>query len=217
MIFFSWNNQASSEALVLRFPLSDWIENILYTVLSKRFFPDQCRFLYVYLSSWFYWCFLCFLPVYMDSKRECSSKRVVYLGGAVVYSHTNQNKEVYRDHIECKITFKAEQKDSKLMMKVVSLDLPDQAYNKLCNDALYVYDANSIFGRTVVSFHLWLQAYYSHIIIDCLNTFEYPLCTWINLSNSIPWIANFIFIHKVEWQSSIFAMFHCLSSLYYVY
>ena len=37
------------------------------------------------------------------------------------------------------------------MMRIEQLDIPDKSYTELCNDALYVYDANNIFGRAMVS------------------------------------------------------------------
>ncbi|ELT99959.1 hypothetical protein CAPTEDRAFT_223728 [Capitella teleta] len=86
------------------------------------------------------------MNVFMD---KCDNKKLVLLGGAVVYSHRNQEDMMYSDKIDCQITFKADDGASKVMMQIVNMDLPDQSYNKLCNDALYVYDGHNIFGRTL--------------------------------------------------------------------
>ena len=78
----------------------------------------------------------------------------VLLGGATVYSHHGADVlKNYADHIDCRITFRAENDSWKLMLRVDQLDIPDTSYNKvqLCNDALYVYDAKNIFGRAIVS------------------------------------------------------------------
>ncbi|KAK2147861.1 hypothetical protein LSH36_534g02005 [Paralvinella palmiformis] len=76
----------------------------------------------------------------------------VLLGGATVYSHHGADVlKNYADHIDCRITFRAENDSWKLMLRVDQLDIPDTSYNKvqLCNDALYVYDAKNIFGRAI--------------------------------------------------------------------
>ena len=73
------------------------------------------------------------------------------LGGAVVYSHLNRGRQLYGDNIECRTTFKAARNDWKIMLRVVELDVPDVSYNELCNDALYIYDGDTILGRAMVS------------------------------------------------------------------
>ena len=51
----------------------------------------------------------------------------------------------------CDWLLQARHPDWKLMMRIEQLDIPDKSYTELCNDALYVYDANNIFGRAMVS------------------------------------------------------------------
>ncbi len=96
-------------------------------------------------------------PDYMQGSY-CGEKQV--LDGATVYSHLGASGEGnYADNIECRITFRAENENLKLMLRVLDLDIPDTSYNELCNDALYVYDAKNIMGRPVVSNKLYFTFY----------------------------------------------------------
>ena len=87
------------------------------------------------------------------------------LGGAVIYSHLGRNNVDYGNNIECRITFKAGRNDWKLMLRVVELDIPDVSYNELCNDALYVYDADTILGRAMVSTHSFIEFFFNFSLI----------------------------------------------------
>ena len=81
---------------------------------------------------------------------DCDQGKLV--GGAILLSHSGiHSRNYYKNNVECRITFKAEKDTWKLMMRVVELDLPDKSYSELCNDAVYVYDANTIIGPAVVS------------------------------------------------------------------
>ena len=92
---------------------------------------------------------LIYFPDYMEG-NDCGDGK--YIGGATVYSHLNPHgSSLYKNSIECRITFKAENDQWRLMMRFVELDIPDKTYNGLCSDAVYVYDANTIGGRAVVS------------------------------------------------------------------
>ena len=79
------------------------------------------------------------------------------VSGAKVYSHPQQTHKhqgtsQYSDNIDCRITFRAEdKKNGRLMLRIIDLDIPDKSLSELCNDALYVFDANNIFGKSVVS------------------------------------------------------------------
>lgn len=74
--------------------------------------------------------------------------------GGIVYSHPEYAKKVYGNNVECRITFRAKHKDWRLMMRVEEIDIPDETYNKICNDALYIYDADTIVAKAVVSGHI---------------------------------------------------------------
>ena len=81
---------------------------------------------------------------------DCGASQL--LDGATVLSHyATEDENLYAHNIECRMTFRSESEDWKLMMRVVELDIPDMAYSELCNDALYVYDASNVMGRPVVS------------------------------------------------------------------
>ncbi len=82
---------------------------------------------------------------------DCGRKGKL-LGGAIILSHPHtDDASSYGNNVECRLTFKADHDDWKLMMRVVELDIPDKSFGELCNDALYVYDASTIMGRPVVS------------------------------------------------------------------
>ena len=91
-----------------------------------------------------------------------------------MYSHypssSSSKRDKYSDNIDCRITFKSaddfegvedksddlkdeRRRKGRLMLRIVELDIPDQSLRRLCNDALYVFDANGIyvFGKAVVS------------------------------------------------------------------
>ncbi|XP_064640279.1 uncharacterized protein LOC135495495 [Lineus longissimus] len=107
----------------------------------------------IFQSASIIWIFALFLTesvskktqtYYMDD-TDCGDGK--YLGGASVYSHQRQEGDFYRDRIECRITFKAENDGWKLRLQILELDIPDKSENSyICNDALYVYDANTIIG-----------------------------------------------------------------------
>ena len=87
----------------------------------------------------------------MDGGSDCSNDHVIMLGGAVVFSHPGYKAgERYPDNIECQLTFKAAAENWRLMMRIVDLDIPDRSESKLCNDALYVYNGESILAKPVV-------------------------------------------------------------------
>ena len=82
---------------------------------------------------------------------DCGRKGKL-LGGVTIFSHPwTDDSGSYGNNIECRLTFKAENDDWKLMMRVVELDIPDKSFSELCNDAVYVYDASTIMGRPFVS------------------------------------------------------------------
>ena len=83
--------------------------------------------------------------------NDCGRKGKL-LGGVTIFSHPwTDDSGSYGNNIECRLTFKAENDDWKLMMRVVELDIPDKSFSELCNDAVYVYDASTIMGRPFVS------------------------------------------------------------------
>ncbi|XP_074646015.1 uncharacterized protein LOC141902267 [Tubulanus polymorphus] len=78
---------------------------------------------------------------YMDGV-DCSD--IKYLGGATVLSH-RPDTQYYTNNNECTMTFKAENKNWKIMLQVLEIDIPDiMPYHNLCNDALYVYDSDKV-------------------------------------------------------------------------
>ena len=90
---------------------------------------------------------------------DCGRKGKL-LGGVTIFSHPwTDDSGSYGNNIECRLTFKAENDDWKLMMRVVELDIPDKSFSELCNDAVYVYDASTIMGRPFVS----------RMILSCLG------------------------------------------------
>ncbi|XP_012945066.1 cubilin, partial [Aplysia californica] len=74
---------------------------------------------------------------YMEAK-DCGNKKP--LGGAVVYSHSQESGDNYLHDISCQITFQAKDDHWRLMLRVIELDIPDRTPNGYCNDALYVFD-----------------------------------------------------------------------------
>ncbi|KAK6983283.1 hypothetical protein BgiMline_018715, partial [Biomphalaria glabrata] len=83
---------------------------------------------------------------FMD-ESDCGNTKTV--GGALVYSHSPSRGDYYPHDIDCQITFEAESGDFKLMMRVIEMDLPDRTATGKCNDALYVYDANTFLARAM--------------------------------------------------------------------
>ncbi|XP_071177112.1 uncharacterized protein [Mytilus edulis] len=101
-------------------------------------------------QSWFLvWIFTLLLSesqtkktsVYYMKNPECAEFK--YLGGATVYSHDKQYTEYYEHMISCRMTFKAENEDWKLVLRFISLDIPDRT-DRICNDAVYVFDSDQI-------------------------------------------------------------------------
>ncbi|KAK0048051.1 cubilin [Biomphalaria pfeifferi] len=80
-------------------------------------------------------------------ESDCGNTKTV--GGALVYSHSPSRGDYYPHDIDCQITFEAESGDFKLMMRVIEMDLPDRTATGKCNDALYVYDANTFLARAM--------------------------------------------------------------------
>lgn len=86
----------------------------------------------------------------MQDGGDCGKTKNV--GGATVYSHFEPHINVKYGHdAGCTMTFHAENEGWTLMLRVVELDLPNKSETGLCNDALYVYDADSYYTRAVVS------------------------------------------------------------------
>ncbi|ESP03738.1 hypothetical protein LOTGIDRAFT_171167 [Lottia gigantea] len=84
---------------------------------------------------------------YMEG-LDCGDSK--HIGGATVYSNFRGDvSTVYGNDIECQMTFKAENKDWRLMLRIIELDIPDRTSTGLCNDALYVYDESSIYARAM--------------------------------------------------------------------
>lgn len=75
---------------------------------------------------------------------------MILLGGAVVYSHFINVTKNYRDKIDCELKFKSRNKDWKLMLRVLEMDIPDRN-DGICNDALYVSDSEFIYRNSMVS------------------------------------------------------------------
>ena len=112
---------------------------------------------------------LIYFPDYMEG-NDCGDGK--YIGGATVYSHLNPHgSSLYKNSIECRITFKAENDQWRLMMRFVELDIPDKTYNGLCSDAVYVYDANTIGGRAVVS-----DLFYYYACFICFRNVQLLHC-----------------------------------------
>ncbi|XP_050399612.2 uncharacterized protein LOC126816865 [Patella vulgata] len=79
---------------------------------------------------------------------DCGDSK--HIGGATVYSNYRKNSNsVYSHNIECQVTFKAENDDWRLMLRIIELDIPDRSTSGICNDALYVYDESSIYTRAM--------------------------------------------------------------------
>ena len=77
---------------------------------------------------------------------DCS--KVILLGGAVVYSHFINVTKHYGDNANCQLKFESRNKDWKLMLRVLEMDIPDRD-NGICNDALYVSDSDDIYKSMV--------------------------------------------------------------------
>lgn len=84
---------------------------------------------------------------YMDG-MDCG--KTLDLGGAIVFSHHFYMSQLYNHSVRCTLTFKAQNAGWKLMLRVLELDIPDRRYNGYCNDALWVYDADSIYTKAMV-------------------------------------------------------------------
>ncbi|XP_013380303.1 uncharacterized protein LOC106151531 isoform X1 [Lingula anatina] len=111
---------------------------------------------YLATASTYFWIIILILDKGISKKTQtfymegadCGDTK--YIGGATVYSHINpQTETYYRDNIECRLVFKAENEDWKIMMQVVELDIPDRSLRSVCNDALYVYDSARIYNPMV--------------------------------------------------------------------
>lgn len=76
--------------------------------------------------------------------------KTLELGGAIVFSHHFYMTQMYNHSIMCTLKFKAQNSGWKLMLRLLELDIPDRQYNGLCNDALWVYDADSIYSMDMV-------------------------------------------------------------------
>lgn len=87
--------------------------------------------------------------MYADLGSDCGKEYKI--GGATVYSHYRPESATYKDLQECTITFAAEQPDWKLMLNFEILDIPDQSFNGVCNDALYIYDSKRLGENPFVS------------------------------------------------------------------
>ncbi|XP_055891262.1 uncharacterized protein LOC106052027 isoform X2 [Biomphalaria glabrata] len=106
-------------------------------------------------SASFFWIFTLMLSesqskrtqLYFMDESDCGNTKTV--GGALVYSHSPSRGDYYPHDIDCQITFEAESGDFKLMMRVIEMDLPDRTATGKCNDALYVYDANTFLARAM--------------------------------------------------------------------
>ncbi|XP_064599439.1 abnormal cell migration protein 13-like [Liolophura sinensis] len=87
-------------------------------------------------------------PDYMQG-ADCGNRK--HLAGAVVYSHVRSDKqhEHYTHGIECQLTFQTENTGWRLMLRVLDIDIPDMSRRGICNDALYVYDDETIFTRAM--------------------------------------------------------------------
>ncbi|KAK3086668.1 hypothetical protein FSP39_021658 [Pinctada imbricata] len=81
---------------------------------------------------------------------DCGDRK--YIGGATVYSHRQELSDHFMDNVECKIVFKSENKDWKIMLRFLKLDIPDilPGNNRICNDGLYIYDSDDIFTGPMV-------------------------------------------------------------------
>ena len=84
---------------------------------------------------------------YMDGV-DCG--KTLDLGGAVVFSHHFYMTQPYNHSITCTLRFKAQNAGWKLMLRILELDVPDRQFNGLCNDALWVYNADSIYNMDMV-------------------------------------------------------------------
>ena len=82
---------------------------------------------------------------------DCGDSK--YIGGATVYSHREDLNKYFMNNIECKIVFKSENKDWKIMLRFLHLDIPDSlpGMHRICNDGLYIYDSDDIYTGAMVS------------------------------------------------------------------
>ena len=92
-----------------------------------------------------------FLIVFSDYMDGMDCGKTLDLGGAIVFSHHFYMSQLYNHSVRCTLTFKAQNAGWKLMLRVLELDIPDRRYNGYCNDALWVYDADSIYTKAMVS------------------------------------------------------------------
>ncbi|OWF56878.1 uncharacterized protein LOC110446471 isoform X1 [Mizuhopecten yessoensis] len=83
---------------------------------------------------------------YMDGV-ECDDTK--HIGGATVYSHNVEKAMYYGEDLSCSITFRPENSGWKLMLRIIELDIPDRLPSGVCNDALYIYDTDSIYAAAM--------------------------------------------------------------------
>lgn len=116
-------------------------------------FNESVIFLYVLFCILRLHLFVLSLTDYMQG-ADCGNRK--HLAGAVVYSHVRSDKqhEHYTHGIECQLTFQTEKTGWRLMLRVLDIDIPDMSRRGICNDALYVYDDETIFTRAMVSVFL---------------------------------------------------------------
>lgn len=86
----------------------------------------------------------------MDSYSDCGKTNVV-IGGATVYSHHMNYDDLYDNGIGCSIGFRTEHDGWRIMLRVIDLDIPNRTARGICNDALYIYDHETIFTTVMVS------------------------------------------------------------------
>lgn len=87
-----------------------------------------------------------FLLLVFAEGPDCNTGKEVKLGAATVLSHYRRQAN-FSHNIDCQMKFVAEQENWRLMLDVEYLDIPDLLYNGVCNDALYIYDSNSVQGE----------------------------------------------------------------------
>lgn len=80
---------------------------------------------------------------YMEGSACGKPKR---LTGASVFSHhRTPKKKFFRHRTECTMTFYSDVKDWKLMLRMIEMDIPDRTSSGICNDAIYIYDHESVY------------------------------------------------------------------------
>ncbi|XP_041376541.1 uncharacterized protein LOC121389015 [Gigantopelta aegis] len=106
-------------------------------------------------SASFFWIFSLLLSesqskrtqTYFMQNPDCADSK--YLGGATVFSHNLKQNITYSSPIECSMTFRAQNKNWKLMLRMLELDIPDRTPKGICNDALYFFDGESHLTRAM--------------------------------------------------------------------